>query len=257
MRSGNSLVAGTLMLIGLPLLSGCAGVQVQSQFDEHAPFGAYRTFGWDTRLDEDPTTVDADLRAAARAGVEAVLRRKGFEGPTDRNPDFRVHYTLGVEVAKLRVQVDDGDLTQPDIITPGRSGVGNVPDHGKQDPQVTEPFDSDWQVEGFEYESPRGRRRDRGDHRHPDESARLVRLGQGTRGPDLPGQRLREDRRGRPREVPPAALGEAVATPSPVPGPAAVGWVVGHSDPLPSGDRPLWTSRRRHIFAASEDGSGG
>ncbi|MCA9751751.1 MAG: DUF4136 domain-containing protein [Gemmatimonadetes bacterium] len=153
MRSGNSLVAGTLMLIGLPLLSGCAGVQVQSQFDEHAPFGAYRTFGWDTRLDEDPTTVDADLRAAARAGVEAVLRRKGFEGPTDRNPDFRVHYTLGVEVAKLRVQVDDGDLTQPDIITPGRSGVGDVPDHGKQDPQVTEPFDSDWQVEGFESES--------------------------------------------------------------------------------------------------------
>lgn len=90
-----------LFTVVVLLMPGCATLRVGSDYDQSAPFAAYRSFTWLPRTDygtHNPLAV-----RWARSAIEAELERKGFQYTADpAAAQFAVDFTIG---AKARVDI--------------------------------------------------------------------------------------------------------------------------------------------------------
>ncbi|MDD2767741.1 MAG: DUF4136 domain-containing protein [Methylococcus sp.] len=82
--------AGMFIGAALALLTGCAGIEVNTDFDRRADFSRYRTYFWI----EGPDSGDAAIDRRVVELVDAVLRSKGWrrvhEGKGDAALDAEI-----------------------------------------------------------------------------------------------------------------------------------------------------------------------
>jgi hypothetical protein len=89
------------------LLSGCATMKVQSEFNPKAPFESYRTYTWlkaAPGTEQAPAVRDPDLRARVIMEIDRELAKKGLTpAPEGAEPDLLVwvhgFHTQRIDVA--------------------------------------------------------------------------------------------------------------------------------------------------------------
>jgi hypothetical protein len=83
-------------VVAVWLLAGCAGVDIETDYDPGYPFQALRTFAWMPLADRgavDPRIHNDLFDARVRRAVQAALERKGYTRVADdAAADFRVGY---------------------------------------------------------------------------------------------------------------------------------------------------------------------
>jgi len=93
-------------MLALLIVTGCASVSVQTDFDQDADFSAYHTYRWmpprEGRADRSP--FDNDLnRKRIHEAVDRELAAKGYTIAETEEPDILITYHIGlhdrVEVA--------------------------------------------------------------------------------------------------------------------------------------------------------------
>ena len=89
-------------------ITGCASLQVRTDYNPQASFGQLRTYDWNTGT-VDPSghpAVNSPLVAQRiRHAVDSTLTHMGYQRVTTGTPDFRVTYRI---VAERKTRVDPG-----------------------------------------------------------------------------------------------------------------------------------------------------
>jgi len=83
-------------------LAGCAGLQVETEYDPEASLTQLSTYDWvdqevDAYASGDPALDSPLLKRHIRDAVEAQLGRMGYRKLTSDTPDFRIAYSVIVE----------------------------------------------------------------------------------------------------------------------------------------------------------------
>jgi hypothetical protein len=92
------------------LLVGCAGAQVQSDWDPQADFSNLRTWDWFPRSRPpvlDPRLDSGLLDARIRQAVEAELAAKGYKPRGGPGADFFVSHTVAIQQKISAHSIDD------------------------------------------------------------------------------------------------------------------------------------------------------
>lgn len=107
----NRIVRTAAAVAALALLAGCSSLSVNYDFDSHADFAKYHTFGWMDKTLPEGAAVDAQqaelnsnlLDRRIRSAVESQLEARGIRPAVDK-PDMLVTYYVGVQD---KIQVSD------------------------------------------------------------------------------------------------------------------------------------------------------
>jgi len=89
-----------LGLFAVLVLAGCASVQVQTDYDPHAPFEQLKTYTWSeqaVKAEGDPAVHSSLVARRVQHAVDTSLGRMGYRRVTDGSPDFRLEYRIGTE----------------------------------------------------------------------------------------------------------------------------------------------------------------
>lgn len=95
-------------LVGLLFITGCASLNVVSDFDREADFKSYKTYGFYEKGLAKITVNDLDRKRLMRA-VDAEMLAKGFS-KADKNPDLWVNLVV---VKRERVDVYNNGFMGP------------------------------------------------------------------------------------------------------------------------------------------------
>ncbi|MCH7857510.1 MAG: DUF4136 domain-containing protein [Gemmatimonadetes bacterium] len=90
----------TLSSFAVFALAGCAGLQVETEYDPEASLTQLSTYDWvDQEADPtgDPAVDSPLLKRHIRAAVEGELGRMGYRKVTSEIPDLRIAYTVIAE----------------------------------------------------------------------------------------------------------------------------------------------------------------
>ncbi len=90
-------VMGPLLLVAM---SGCSTLEITSDFDPSAKFGAYKTFAWEPKpqkITGNPRLDNPLLEKRVKAAVEKELIAKGFSLVSDAEPDFFLAYHVALD----------------------------------------------------------------------------------------------------------------------------------------------------------------
>ncbi len=101
-------MAQTLRFLAI-VLSACATLSVQTDFDPSASFSDYQSFSWLAGLPEKTGDIRVDnplIHTRVRDAVEEELASKGYEKLSVGTPDFYIGYHLSLET-KLDVRTVD------------------------------------------------------------------------------------------------------------------------------------------------------
>lgn len=95
----------SLLLGSLVVITGCAGLQVHTDYDSALNFSNFQTFAWleapvlttasdgVTDVEANPFAVNSMLDARVRAAVEQELERQGYRpAPAGATPSFQLQY---------------------------------------------------------------------------------------------------------------------------------------------------------------------
>ncbi|MDD5218333.1 MAG: DUF4136 domain-containing protein [Candidatus Omnitrophica bacterium] len=123
----NKLSHMFLTLFGIAALSGCALMEVSSDWDSTEDFSKFKTYAWasDKQAITGNPQLDNDLLdKRIRSAVDRDLQAKGFQKTPDPNPDFLVSYKASVE-GKLDVTNVPGEVYEsPWSMPDGTVGLG-------------------------------------------------------------------------------------------------------------------------------------
>ena len=75
------------------LVTGCASIQVQSDYDQQASFARIKTYNWVEQSFTtigDPAVVSPLVARRVRAAVDSVLAEKGYAREPSEDADFRI-----------------------------------------------------------------------------------------------------------------------------------------------------------------------
>jgi len=75
------------------LVTGCASIQVQSDYDQQASFARIKTYNWVEQsftTTGDPAVVSPLVARRVRAAVDSVLAAKGYAREPSEDVDFRI-----------------------------------------------------------------------------------------------------------------------------------------------------------------------
>ena len=94
------------------LMSGCATIAIQRDYDESASFDDYQTFSWipakNTQDVPGPYRDDGLLDKRIKRAVTNALAYQGYTEQPDGTPDFYVVYRVGLEEKTRNVYFDSG-----------------------------------------------------------------------------------------------------------------------------------------------------
>ena len=94
MRCRTLYAIGTLVVA----VSGCASMQIQTDYDPAANFSGYRTYSWmPIPQTGDPRVSNAITDARIRGAVDSVLSAKGYRKLGSGDVDFLVGYHATIE----------------------------------------------------------------------------------------------------------------------------------------------------------------
>jgi hypothetical protein len=91
-RAVRKSVAGVILLF-MGGLTGCASMDVQTDFDRGADFGRYKTYGWFSRETRDPGAPAAGAgktEARMRDAVERTMSERGIRREAGTPADFLI-----------------------------------------------------------------------------------------------------------------------------------------------------------------------
>lgn len=87
-------------LLAVLLITGCASVSVQTDFDQDADFSTYHTYKWMPPLDDRPnrSPFDNDLnRKRIHEAVDRELAARGYTLAGADEPDLLITYHMGLQ----------------------------------------------------------------------------------------------------------------------------------------------------------------
>lgn len=94
MRFRTLYAIGTLFIA----VSGCASMQIQTDYDPTTSFSGYRTYSWmPTPRTSDPRVSNAITESRIRGAVDSVLSARGYRKLGSGDVDFLVGYHAAIE----------------------------------------------------------------------------------------------------------------------------------------------------------------
>jgi len=103
-------VRSAIAVVALAVVSACASIEIETEYDRSIDFSAYRTYDWlrEPRVESGhPRLDDPALHNRVRNAAERELAAMGFERIFEGSPDFWVTYHLS-----LRSRLDTQSISR-------------------------------------------------------------------------------------------------------------------------------------------------